>query len=403
MERWISARLAHELQFEQPEDAAQLARHAASLSEAEREEYLRELLPAAGGDLAAAIQQKFFTAKDRILMLGVGSSTCTPSLSCLSWDRTKECKVCFDAVQNPESRNRRNNVSMLITFTDHLQNEKHILIDCGKTFRLAVERFFPKFHIDGLDALVLTHEHADAFLGIDDLRDVQRCGIVMQDGIEQKQPLNPLPIFCSQYVLQQAEKTFPYLMPRKPQSEEEARANPKRYVALLEWNAIAESKGSESVVPDTASIAQCRTPFNVQGLLFHPLPVYHGGEYVSLGFAFKLQDDAGFFVYLSDMSAFLPETEARLKAMKIHTLILDCLFIERAHNTHINLPQAKDIVRMLKPRHTYFVGMTHEFDYYEENPKIVNEMAKEGLHVELAYDGLCLEHSFRFELEPLEI
>ena len=48
--------------------------------------------------------------------------------------------------------------------------DRTILIDCGKTFREQAIEFFPKKGLRKIDALILTHHHADAIDGLDDLR-----------------------------------------------------------------------------------------------------------------------------------------------------------------------------------------------------------------------------------------
>jgi glyoxylase-like metal-dependent hydrolase (beta-lactamase superfamily II) len=48
-----------------------------------------------------------------------------------------------------------------------------VLVDCGKTFRDSVMNLFPKHGLREVTGLVLTHGHADAILGLDDVRDVQ--------------------------------------------------------------------------------------------------------------------------------------------------------------------------------------------------------------------------------------
>lgn len=48
-----------------------------------------------------------------------------------------------------------------------------VLIDCGKTFREVILNLFPKHGLKEVSALLLTHGHADAILGMDDLRDLQ--------------------------------------------------------------------------------------------------------------------------------------------------------------------------------------------------------------------------------------
>uniref|UniRef100_A0A803NNV9 Metallo-beta-lactamase domain-containing protein n=1 Tax=Cannabis sativa TaxID=3483 RepID=A0A803NNV9_CANSA len=59
---------------------------------------------------------------------------------------------------------------------DYCQTEgKHsyILIDVGKTFREQVLRWFSLYKIPRVDSIILTHEHADAVLGLDDIRAIQ--------------------------------------------------------------------------------------------------------------------------------------------------------------------------------------------------------------------------------------
>lgn len=53
------------------------------------------------------------------------------------------------------------------------QTPRCVLIDCGKTFREAICSLFPKHGLREVGALLLTHGHADAILGMDDLRDLQ--------------------------------------------------------------------------------------------------------------------------------------------------------------------------------------------------------------------------------------
>ena len=53
---------------------------------------------------------------------------------------------------------------------DFFDAVRTILVDCGKTFREQAIEFFPKKGLRKIDALILTHHHADAIDGLDDLR-----------------------------------------------------------------------------------------------------------------------------------------------------------------------------------------------------------------------------------------
>jgi phosphoribosyl 1,2-cyclic phosphodiesterase len=82
----------------------------------------------------------------------------------------------------------------------------NILIDCGKTFRDTVLRTFPALGVTHLDAVFLTHGHADAFMGLDDLRDVSLGG-------------KPFPIYTSAPCFEVVSRAFAYLV-KKPEMKE---------------------------------------------------------------------------------------------------------------------------------------------------------------------------------------
>lgn len=87
----------------------------------------------------------------QLTMLGVGSSSGTPTLGC-------HCKTCTSA----DLRNNRTRCSSLIT----LDNGKTILIDTGPDLRQQALRE----RITQVNAVLYTHTHADHLHGIDDLR-----------------------------------------------------------------------------------------------------------------------------------------------------------------------------------------------------------------------------------------
>lgn len=142
-----------------------------------------------------------------LLFVGTGVSCAIPVIGHLG-SSTGCC--CEEAVRDTHSRNRRNNVSLLFSlfhgnsvpptpssaWEGNRAVEKkeesnasvvspqrnavpgwRILIDCGKTFRNAYFRVLATRGIRYVDALLLTHGHADAINGIEELCDVHNAAL----------------------------------------------------------------------------------------------------------------------------------------------------------------------------------------------------------------------------------
>ena len=113
-------------------------------------------------------------------ILGSGASSGVPFLGCVLEDPGSGlpgcCAVCRDAHEHPlSSPNRRGNVSCALRFQrPDGGGEFNVVVDCGKTFRDTVARVWPRLAppLRRVDALLLSHPHADAFMGMDCLREV---------------------------------------------------------------------------------------------------------------------------------------------------------------------------------------------------------------------------------------
>jgi glyoxylase-like metal-dependent hydrolase (beta-lactamase superfamily II) len=101
-------------------------------------------------------------AVEQVIFFGTGTSGCVPSVHCLTADEPN-CKVCLSAINDPASRNFRLNTSAMMrcrgTPSETLLN---ILIDCGKTFYNQAIAWCGAYRLRRLDAVFLTHAHADA-------------------------------------------------------------------------------------------------------------------------------------------------------------------------------------------------------------------------------------------------
>jgi len=199
--------------------------------------------------------------KSKFIFVGCGSSTGTPKLSCLRSDPV-DCKICVEALQ-PGNLNRRRNPSILIQWKG-----KNILIDCGKTFRESILSTIVEHNVRKLDAVIITHGHADALLGMDDLREFTELNSDQ-----------PIPIYFRTQDLKTIQNVFPYLY-------DTAKATGSGFVSQLKFISFDESK-----------------PFYVLGLKITPLVVEHGPNNTALGFKF------GRVVYLSDVSKILEKAK----------------------------------------------------------------------------------------------
>ncbi|KAL0914435.1 hypothetical protein M5K25_014781 [Dendrobium thyrsiflorum] len=190
------------------------------------------------------------------------------------------------------------NTSLLIDYVDENGAHKYILIDVGKTFREQVLRWFTHHKIPRVDSIILTHEHADAVLGLDDIRAVQPFSPTNE--------IDPTPIYLTQHAMESLAEKFPYLVKKKMKEGEEVRR-----VAQLDWRIIE---------------SDCAKPFISSGLEFVPLPVMHGEDYVCLGFLFGKKSRTA---YISDVSRFPATTEhliSKAGGGQLDLLILDTLY-----------------------------------------------------------------------------
>ena len=155
-----------------------------------------------------------------LIFLGSGVSTALPRISCILRKAAKKCRVCERAFNNPTDENCRCNVSALIRTKTSDGKIHNLMIDVGKTMRYAVLRWFPKYNVTGINAVLLTHGHADAVGGIDDLRDLQ---VVVhkrgRDGNTLSFDSEDIPIFLNQETFEVCKGSYPYLIPESKKDD----------------------------------------------------------------------------------------------------------------------------------------------------------------------------------------
>ena len=208
----------------------------------------------------------------------------------------------------------------------------HILIDCGPDFRQQMLRE----KLVHVDAILITHEHNDHIIGLDDVR-----------------PINfltgkSIPIYAKQNVLNEIKNRFPYI--------------------------FAEEKYPGA--PSLQLISIDNSSFLLENIVITPLPALHGKLPV-LGYRI------GNMAYLTDVSLIPEKTIALLENLDV--LVIDALRLEDEHHSHLTLPQAMEYAVSINAKQTYFTHMNQNIGFHED----IN--AKLPSHMQLAHDGLKVE------------
>jgi len=282
--------------------------------------------------------------------------------------KDRECEVCRDAVSRPieDSPNYRGNPSLLIRYRTGFGEsgkEVNIAIDVGKTFHRAAITWFPRNDVRSLDAVLLTHGHADAVLGLDDVRSFQE----FPKG-ELLRAHNDIPVYLDERTMKAVQQMFPYLTQKQvaPSADSKELFVPRK-VAQIDWQIIRPF-----------------VPFTVCGLEVTPVPVLHGDDYEALGFVFGSTERV---VYLSDVSKIPTETMDFLQSKPIDILIIDALFKTGSYNTHMSKDESLETARLLKPKQTMFTGLSDQWEYRKDNAELSRLQTTEGLSVQLLRDG----------------
>ena len=249
----------------------------------------------------------------KFTLLGTGTSTGVPSIGC-------ECETCTSG----DARDKRLRVSVLV---EH--QGQSVLIDTSSDFRQQALRQ----GIKHLDAVLLTHCHADHIFGLDDIR-----------------PLNfrhgALGVYANERAWRDIRRIFQYIF------------EPSHF-----------GGGLPQVVAHTVSHGAqfCLAPdFQIT-----PVEVIHGRLPVT---AYRFND----FAYATDLSEIPPASLEMLRGLDV--LVLDCLRL-RPHPTHLWLERSLAYVAELKPRRAYFTHMAHDIKHARDSALLPRG-------IEWAYDGL---------------
>jgi len=238
----------------------------------------------------------------KVRFLGTGTSQGIPIIACTCQVRT----------------------SALLSF-----DRKHIVIDAGPDFRQQMLRA----QIEDIEAVLITHEHNDHIIGLDDIRPFNF-----------KHEKN-IPIYSNQKVQEELKQRFSYIFDKDPYPG----------APRLDLNLI----GKDEI-------------FHVSGIPIQAIEVMHGKLPV-LGF--RVHD----FCYITDAKTIKATERKKLKNLDV--LVLNALHQEE-HHSHLNLSGALALIKEVNPKRAYLTHLSHNMGLHDEIQKQLPE------NVFLAYDGL---------------
>lgn len=249
-----------------------------------------------------------------LTFLGTGTSNGIPVIGC-------DCDVC----RSPDPRDRRTRSSAVVR-----DGERTYLIDTATELRFQALAA----GLRRVDAVLMTHAHADHTGGFDDLRRFNEL-----QG-------RHLPVYANLGTASMLRQRFSY--------------------AFVDQYPFYGGK------PDL-TLHVVDEPFDLFGRYVIPIPVLHGRLPI-LGY--RLGDLA----YVTDAKE-IPLSSLEL-LRDLDVLVLNALR-ERPHPTHLSLAEAVSVIEELRPRLAYLIHLSHELSHAEASSLL-------PASIQVAYDGLSV-------------
>jgi len=251
----------------------------------------------------------------KCIILGCGGSLGTPEIGC-------QCHTCTST--NP--KNKRLRPSIYIE-----SNDCKLLIDASTDLRQQALTH----SITSLDALIITHAHADHISGLDDVKPLaKRSGKIV-------------PTYLTEPTWNSVSGTYGYLFENMGSTF---------YKPLL----------NKQIIPEKHN-------FELKDLRIQTFPQVHG-EMISLGIRI------GNFAYSTDVSELSEKNIELLKNLDVW--IVDCMRYHWAP-THSSYETTLDWISRLQPKQAILTHMAHEIEYEQ-----ISRMLP--ANVQAAYDGMII-------------
>lgn len=230
----------------------------------------------------------------KVVALGTGTSQGIPMIGC-------KCPVC----KSIDTRDKRLRSSVYIE-----SSEAKVLIDIGPDFRTQ----FLQNDLDSIDLVLITHEHNDHVIGLDDIRSI--------NFLQKKS----IPLYAEERVAIQLKDRFSY-----------AFGNSNYGLPKVDLNYV-------------------NGPIVYKDLHITPIRIWHGKLPI---YAYRIND----FSYITDANKIDADSMELLKGSKI--LIINALRLD-AHPTHYNLKESLEVIKEINPDKAYITHISHSMGLTED-------------------------------------
>ena len=215
---------------------------------------------------------------------------------------------------------------------------KKLVLVGGGHAQLAVLQALARQRAADIDAVLVTHSHADHIFGLDEVRRYN----TLQEGV--------IPVYAAEETVADLRRIFNYIYVEAP---------PGTYRPRLDMQTVRE-------------------PFHLAGTTVTPIPVVHG--HVTT-YGFRIDGEGGSLGYVPDCRE-MPD-RSRVALHGVDVMILDALR-HRPHATHLTVAESVDLLREIGARRSFLTHLCHDVEHVE---------TQAGLPpgIEVAWDGLELD------------